>query len=73
MGATLLDDQIRLVLEDAIGIIKDIDDEQEQAMMLLSTVAVTATHGDVLKRMATVRKRLRDAHQVLVGEHPNRR
>jgi hypothetical protein len=73
MGAIFADDQIRIVLDDAIAIINDAQHEQRDAMMLLAEAARTAEEGDVLRRMAVVRKRLTDAQRVLLSAHPNKR
>ena len=64
-------DRRRIIVENAIASNLAADAELRAAAMLLAEVARTATHGDVLARIAKARGKLEQGKREMASLHPN--
>ena len=73
MSATNETDQLRLIVEDALALLSDVDDHLRCAFLKLGQWARTDYEEDILKEVMTARKQAYQAKTAISGLHPNKR
>ncbi len=73
MSATNETDQRRLIVEDALALLSDVDDHLRCAFLKLGQWARTDYEEDILKEVMIARKQAYKAKNVILQLHQNRR
>lgn len=73
MSATNETDQRRLIVEDALALLSDVDDHLRCAFLKLGQWARTDYEEDILKEVLTARKQAHKARNAILKLHQNRR
>lgn len=73
MSATNENDRDRLIVEDALALLSDVDDHLRCAFLKLGQWARTDYEEDILKEVLTARKQAYKAKKTILQLHQNRR